>query len=305
MIGSIKLWFKASRAPFFQAMVVPSLLGAAIAWYESGRFHLGYFTLALIGAIFINAGTNLANDYFDHKQGADDANEGPTPFSGGSRVIQEGQISARAMFVAALSCFGLGSAIGLYLTYARGWPILVIGLIGVVSGYLYTAAPVKAVYRGWGEVVAGINCGPLVVLGAYYVQVQRLTIQAIVASIPIGLLTAAILYINQFSDYRPDKRAGKDTVVVKLGLRRAVKGYYLLIVGVYGAIVAACVLGIMPWFCLVSLASVPLAWRAAHILTFNFADGKKMIPAMASHIAVHLSVGLLLASSYVATRMLH
>lgn len=170
----MKVWLKAMRAPFFQAVIIPSLLGTVIAWSKAGIFHPGYFVLATLGVVFVNAGTNLANDYFDHQSRADDINKEVTPFSGGSRVIQEGLLPPRWVYLASLVFLGLASLIGLYLTYMRGLAILVIGMIGVGSGYFYPASPIKVGYRGWGELLAGINCGPLVVLGAYYVQTKAL-----------------------------------------------------------------------------------------------------------------------------------
>lgn len=295
----IKLWIRALRAPFFQAVIIPTALGAAIAWYQDGIFHLAYFLLTVLGAIFVNAGTNLSNDYFDHKSGNDDNNDVFTPFSGGSRVIQDELINAKTIHNAALISFGLAAIIGFYFTFTRGWPVLIIGIVGVVSGYLYTATPIKFVYRGWGELIAGLNCGPLVVLGAYYVQAQHFSLEVVVASIPIGFLAAAILYINQFSDYKPDKEANKNTLIVILGPKRAVKGYFLLMTAVYLVIIIGSISHIMPMWSLISLITIPLAWKAAKILQRNYDGGDKMIPAMASNIATHLTVGLLLSLSYV------
>lgn len=295
----VKLWIRALRAPFFQAVIIPTALGAAIAWYQDGIFHVGYFLLTVLGVIFVNAGTNLSNDYFDHKSGNDDNNDVFTAFSGGSRVIQDGLISAKTIHTVALISFGLAATIGVYFTFTRGWPILIIGLFGAISGYLYTATPTKFVYRGWGELIAGLNCGPLVVLGAYYVQVQHFSIEVVVASIPIGFLAAAILYINQFSDYKPDKEANKNTLIVILGPKRAVKGYFLLMAAVYLVIIIGSISHTMPMWSLISLITIPLAWKAAKILQRNYDGGDKMIPAMASNIATHLTVGLLLSLSYV------
>jgi 1,4-dihydroxy-2-naphthoate octaprenyltransferase len=304
MIKLLLLWIRAMRAPFFQVIVIPAALGATIAWYQAEVFHFGYFVLTLIGVIFTHAGTNLANDYFDHTSRADDKNDGYTPFSGGSRVIQNGLLRPRTIYKAALAFFSLACVIGLYLTFVRGWAVLIIGIIGVFSGYLYTASPVRIVYRGWGELVVGLNCGPLIVLGAYYVQTQQLSWQAFAVSLPLGLLSAAILYINQFSDYEPDKAAGKQTLIVKLGPEKAVRGYYLLQGSAFALIIVTSVLGIIPRLSLVCLVALPVALNAARLLRINFAGGKKMIPAMANNIAVHLLVGVFLTAGYVIAGIL-
>jgi len=301
-----KVWIRALRAPFFQAVVVPLLLGTAVAWYRTDRFHWGYFLLALVGVLCIHAGTNLANDYFDHRRGADELNQEYTRFSGGSRVIQEGLLPARAILAAALGFFVLGSLIGLYLAWARGWMLLAIGAAGVASGFFYTAAPFKLGYRGWGELLTGLNCGPLVVLGAYYVQTGKLSWEALLVAVPVGLLIAAILYVNQFSDHDADKAAGKAHLVVRLGPEKAVAGFYTLLAGAYAVIALGGAFRVIPWLALASLLTVPLAWKAASIARARCAtrSGKEMEPAMARTIATHLLTGLLLAGGYLAAGLL-
>ena len=277
-------------------------LGTLVAWYHTGQFHAGYFILALFGVVFIHAGTNLANDYFDHKSRADEINKQHTRFSGGSRVIQEGLMAPRAIARASFVFFGLAVLIGLYLAYLRGPAILVIGAIGLASGYFYSATPLNLGSRGCGELLVGINCGPLVVLGAYYLQAQSFNLQALAASVPVGLLMAAVLYINQFPDVEADKAANKNTLVVRMGTARAIKGFYLLLVCAYLAIVIGCVSGLIPSLGLIALLSAPLAWRAARSAGENHASGSgaRLVPAMAGTIGTHLVTGILLCSGYLA-----
>jgi len=291
------------RAPFFQAVIIPAVLGTTIAWYNTGIFHLGHFLLALFGVIFMHAGTNLANEYFDHKSGADNINEEFTIFNGGSRVIQESLISAKGICRAFVLFFGLGIMIGLYFVWACGWPILVIGGIGLLSGYFYTASPIKIGYRGWGELLVGLNFGPLVVLGAYYVQVGSISIEALLASVPIGLLITAVLYINQFPDYYADKLSKKNTLVVILGRKKAIKGYYFLVVSAYFIIILGIVTKIIPWLSLISLLTFPLALKTMRIASANYTNTKGLKPSMANTIAIHLIIGFLLPFGYFATRI--
>lgn len=299
----LKLWIRAIRAPFFQAVIIPAILGTSIAWYKTGIFHPGYFLLALLGVVFINAGTNLANDYFDHRSGADDINKEFTPFSGGSRVIQEGLISPERICKASLLFFGLAILVGLYLVWVRGWPILVIGTAGFLSGYFYTGSPIRMGYRGCGELLVGLNCGPLVVLGAYYIQAKSVGLEAFVASVPIGLLMAAVLYINQFPDYHTDKIAKKNTIIVIMGRERAIKGFYFLLVFAYFVIALGSVTRIIPWPSLVSFLTVPLAWKTMRIASANYANTKGLKPAMFNTIVIHLMVGLLLSFGYLMARI--
>ena len=299
----LKLWTKAIRAPFFQAVVIPVMLGTAIAWHNTGIFHLAHFLLALIGALFVHAGTNLANDYFDYKGGTDNINTEFTPFNGGSRVIQDSLISPKRICYAFVLFFGLGILIGLYFIWACGWPILVFGGVGLLSGYFYTASPIRIGYRGWGELLVGLNFGPLVVLGAYYIQAETISLEALLASVPIGFLMAAVLYINEFPDYYADKSTNKNTLVVILGRQKAIKGYYFLLVSAYLIIFLGVVAKMMPWLCLSSLFMVPLVWKSMRIATINYTSTEGLKPVMANTIAIHLTVGLLLSISYFVTRI--
>lgn len=136
------LWVKAARPKFFTATIVPIMLGAAIAWNHTGKFNWTLFWLTLIGGIFIHAGLNFGNDYYDDKSRNDVVNRTPTPFSGGSRMIQKKIFTASEVCVASLICFAIGSAIGLYLNFTlKGNAILILGIIGVFLAYFYTAPP--------------------------------------------------------------------------------------------------------------------------------------------------------------------
>jgi 1,4-dihydroxy-2-naphthoate octaprenyltransferase len=303
-VKSLKIWLKTLRAPFFQAVVIPLLLGTAMAWHNTGMFDIFYFLLALVGVVCAHAGANLANDYFDHRSGDDEINKQYTAFSGGSRTIQDGQVSPAAVLRVSLACFAVAAAIGILLSFilSRGWILLIIGFLGIASGFFYTASPVRAAYRGWGELLVGFSCGPVVVTGAYYVQAQSLGLDVFIASIPIGFLIAAILYVNQFPDYEADKAVNKINLVVKYGPEASVRGFYMLLGGTYVIIVAGCAMGMFPWPAGVAVLSIPIAWRAAHAAGQHHASGsgKKLVPAMAGTIATHLVTGLLMAGGYVA-----
>ena len=137
------VWLTAMRAPFFQAVIIPTVVGTAVAWYRTGIFYWQYFLLATLAVVFINAGTNLANDYFDHRSRSDDINKDVTPFSGGSRVIQENLISPAKIYRSSLVFFVLAALIGLYLAFARGLLLMIIGIGGILLGYFYTASPIR------------------------------------------------------------------------------------------------------------------------------------------------------------------
>ncbi len=291
----IGLWIKAMRAPFFQAAIIPVIVGTAVAYWETGNVFWGLFVIAAIANAAINGGTNMANDYYDHVSTDDIVNPHPTPFSGGSRVIQEGLIKAKTMLVAAIISFSLAFVLGIFLVLTRGIMVLWIGLIGIFIGYFYTAPPFKFVYRGLGELVVFTALGPLSVLGAYFVQTQTLSWAAFAASIPIGLLVAGILYINQFPDYTPDKSVSKNHLIVRLGLKKASKGYVVLIGLIYLSILVPVISGILPWPTLLAFLTLPIAVQACKVALSKYDDIDGILPAMDKQIKLHLMIGLLIS----------
>ena len=301
----IKTLVRVVRAPFFTAVIVPTLLGGAVAWRD-GYMHWGYFLLTLLGAICVQAGFDTSNDYFDHTAGTDDINVELTPFSGGSRVIQDGILTARQVLAISLAFYAVGSAIGIYLAVLRGPTVLWLGLIGVFLAFFHNAPPIRLynIAPGVGEVAVGVGCGPLVVLGAYYVQAQRLTVEALLASIPIGLLIAAVLYINEFPDTVADRAAGKKTVPVMVGRQRAAYGYIAMVLASYAVIVLGVALDILPRATLLSLLALPLALRAIQGARRFHSNTPKLIPIMAMTVQAHLATGVLLCVGYVIAGIL-
>lgn len=292
----MKKWILAIRAPFFTASVAPAVVGVAVAFYEGYAVNWWHAALTLVGLVAVHGGTNLANDYYDHRTRDDWLNLTPTPFSGGSRVIQDGVISPRAMFIYSLACFAVGIACGLYLWRATpGNVVLWLGLFGVASGFLYTALPVAIGYRGVGELFVGLNFGPVAVLGAHYVQAGHLSPAALMASVPVGLLIAAVLYINEFPDYEADRQVNKKTLVVLLGPKRARYGYIILIALTYAAIITSVAVGVLPTWALLGLLTLPLAVKAITVLMRRYAEPYKLLPANALTILVHFATGILLA----------
>ena len=298
--GSVKAWLEEMRLPFATASVIPVLLGAAVAWGSAGAFVPFYFVLTLIAGVFVHLGTNIANDYFDHKSGNDEINvEFVRPFTGGSRMIQRGLLTPRQVLGASIVFFTIASLIGLYLAYVRGIAILYLGLIGVFSGFFYTAPPFNLASRGIGEFFVGINFGALMTLGAYFVQTQRLAWEPVIASIPVTLLIAAVLYINEYPDYEADKAVGKRHLVVRLGKKGALPGYFFLLIGTYVSIAVAAALKAIPLWALIGLLTIPLAVKAGQVALRHFADTKALVPANAGTVMIHMMTGLLMCVGYV------
>lgn len=300
MINRIKIWIKAVRAPFFTATIVPVVLGAVIAWSQLHRFNWFYFLIALAGGLFIHAGLDLANDYFDHTSGVDEKNTTPTPFSGGSRMIQEKILSPGSVLKSSILFFLAGIIIGIYLNFVLpGNILLLIGVIGVFLAFFYTAPPFRIGYTEFGLLACAAGFGPIMVLGSYYVQTGSLDWMPFFASIPVGILITLVLYINEFPDYEADKQAGKKTLVVILGKRNAILVYYLLLVSVYLCIIFGVLTGIFPRVSFITFITLPLSIRAVRVAKQNYDKIQELLPANAATIGLHLTIGLLLSISYI------
>lgn len=303
-----KLWLKAIRAPFFTATIVPVILGSVIGWYATGNFNWLYFWLTLSGIILCHTGTNLANDYFDHTSRNDWVNKTPTPFSGGSRVIQDKEIPPYQILIASLMAFVGGAVIGLYLNGVTGGKvILLIGIIGISLGFFYTATPVRIGYRGFGlgEIAVGLGFGPLVVIGSYYVQTQSLDWLPLWASVPVGILIVLVLYINEFPDYEADKAVNKKTLPVMVGRKTASIIYYILISLTYLWMVAGVIWSVFPFVVLLTLITLPIALKASITLAKNYEGVYNLIPANAATILLHFSFGIVLSVSFFLNRILY
>ncbi len=296
----VRNWVTAARTISLLASVVPVTLGVTLAWHAGWEIGWALALLTVIAAVSIQAGTNLFNDYFDHRAGNDEANrEFVRPFSGGSRVIQLGLATPAEILMLATGLTGVAVAIGVGLVVA-GYPwLLAIGAAGLASGLLYTARPVFLAGRGLGEVMVALNYGVLMTIGAYYIQAGEVTWTATLASLPLAGLIALVLYINQFPDANADSRTGKRTLVVRLGRSRAALLYPVLGLLPFVAVVALVVAGEAPGASLISLGALPLVLRASMIVRRYHSEPFDLAPANALTAIAHLMGGLLFALGYV------
>jgi 1,4-dihydroxy-2-naphthoate polyprenyltransferase len=299
------LALRTTRLPFLSATIVPVVLGIVIA-ARQGSFDLLTAVLTVIGASFVQIGLNVANDVFDTAQGADDANVTPTQFSGGSRVIQYGLVSFRQMAGIATISYVAAGLIGLLLLALRGSPaLLAIGVVGFVVSIGYTAPPLKFVYRGLGEIAVAIGFGPLMLLGGYVVQTRgALSWEPFVASLPIALLVALILYVNEIPDRRGDARVGKRTLPVRLPNATVIAGYRIAAVAAYAILVAGVVAGVLPIPALLALLTIPLARQVSRGLEPNYDNPYGLMAIMGVNVKVHLYAGLLLLGGYAVVLLL-
>lgn len=291
-----KTLFLATRPGFFTASIVCVLLGLAAGWYHSGQADpLGAIAI-LLASVLMHAGADMINDYDDHVNGADEANrEYISPFSGGSRMIQSGVLTASEVRRTAYALLAAGMVILTLLALRSGPLMLALAAVGLFSALFYTGKPLYLASRGLGELVVGINFGPVLVAAGYYVQAHRLPAGALLASLPMMFLVAAILYVNEMPDYAGDRAAGKRTLVVRLGRARASYGYIALMVASYLSIVAAVAAGELPALALIALGTAPLAVAAARNVRRYYDQPEAMSPANVQTIVNHLLTGLLLA----------
>ena len=290
-------WMVIMRLPFLTATIVPILLGAAIASRYVSIDWI-YFALTMLGGFFLHIGTNTSNDYFDHTSGTDEANYNyMVPFSGGSRSIQMGLISAKGMLYLSIATFALGGLIGIPLINKAGINILYLGFIGFLSGLFYTAPPFRfASRKGLGELLIGLNFGPLMAAGSFLVQTSGDTANlndAILAGIPIGLLVAAIVYVNQFPDHDGDKATGKNNLVVVFGPEKARVGYVFLVIGAFISIIAL-VMAKPETFPMLSLISLITSFYSIYTIKtlYKHYDNRLLQPANAGTIGLHFLTGV-------------
>jgi 1,4-dihydroxy-2-naphthoate polyprenyltransferase len=295
-LSPLHIWLMAARPRTLPAAVAPVLVGTALAATE-GTFKVLTFVAAMLGAVFIQIGTNLSNDYSDARRGADAEDRlGPV------RVTAGGLVPPRQVLVATYVAFGLAVLAGAYLIATAGWELLLIGVASILAGVLYTGGPRPYGYEGLGEVFVFLFFGVVAVSGSYFAQVEQLTWEAFVLAVPVGLLASAILVVNNVRDLETDRRAGKRTLAVRLGRSRARTLYGLM---VYAAFACAP----LPWL----LGSDELsAWLLLPLLAFppavpvvrtvrNRTDGPSLNGALARTGMLQLAFCVLLSAGILAS----
>jgi len=285
--GAIAIWLQAIRSYSLTASATPVLVGTAMA-IRNGFFSPSRFVLALAGALAVQIGTNLINDYYDYAKGVD------SPESvGGSRVIQQELLTPGEVWWGGIAAFAIGAAFGLILVYRCGWPVLLLGIASVAAGYFYTASPVSLAYVALGELTVFVFMGPIIVLGAYYVMALKFAWRPLIASLPIGCLVAAILHANNIRDIESDRVYQKRTLANLLSRRAANLELLALDAGAYALTVAGALVGALPWTVLSTFVTIGRARDELRIV-FNENDPEKLNLALLRSAQLHLEFGLVL-----------
>jgi len=289
-------WLLAARPKTLPAAAAPVIVGTAVA-FGTGHFAARPALAALLGALLLQIGANLANDVFDFHRGADTAQRlGPL------RVTQAGLLTPQQVIWGMWLVFGLAAVLGIYLFSVVGLPVLLIGLASILAAVAYSGGPLPFGYFGLGDLVVFIFFGPVAVCGTYYVQAGSLSSSALAASVPIGLLTTAILVVNNLRDIHTDRTAGKHTLAVRLGAGWTRREYTLLVGLAYLAPILLAAAHLAPVWGLLAWLSIPKCvqvWRIVQTQT-----GKQLNQALAGTGQVELLFGLLFGLGWVISGLL-
>jgi 1,4-dihydroxy-2-naphthoate octaprenyltransferase len=295
-VSAARIWLMAARPRTLPAAVAPVLVGTALAATE-GTFHALVFAAAMVGALFIQVGTNLSNDYSDARRGADAEDRlGPV------RVTAGGLVPPRQVLIATYVAFGVAVLAGVYLIAVAGWELLAIGVASILAGVLYTGGPRPYGYEGLGELFVFLFFGVVAVAGSYFAQVERLEWEAFALAVPVGLLASAILVVNNVRDLETDRRAGKRTLAVRLGRPRTRDLYAAMVYVAFLSVPVPWLAGadsIGPWVMLSWLA-LPLAVPIVRLVR-NRTDGPSLNGALARTGQLQLAFCVLLSAGLLAS----
>jgi 1,4-dihydroxy-2-naphthoate octaprenyltransferase len=296
-----RLWYgfwQVADPKIWVASTVPMLVGGALAYRNKGVFAPGWFLLSLLGIYLIEIGKNAINEVVDYRTGVDRfvTPDKRTPFSGGKKTIVDGKLTPAEAMVIGILTTGAACLIGLGIVLYREPNVIWIGIAGVALSVIYSVPPVKLAYRGLGEFTVGLTFGPLILSGMYIVLTGSIDWKAVLVALPIGFLIANVLWINQYPDYEADKKGGKMNWVVRLGKKKAVKGYAALFLAAYATFPLIAVTYMDP-FWLLGLITAPLAYKAVKNAKLNYDDIQKLTYSNAATIKIYLLTGILMSAA--------
>lgn len=295
----VLVWWRAFRYHFVPPSIFPATLGATICWAVDQTFNSIIFFLVIFAVVINHLALNMTDDYFDYKHSVDQLKPGEkNPYTGGSGTLSSKQINPHHMRTAFTICYTTTIIIGIYLTIKIGWPILAFGLIGIFCSLFYTMPPIQISHHGIGELTQLINFGTIIGLGSYYTQAQTISMEAFLATLPLGIMLFSMITINEIPDYQTDKQAGKLTLIARYGKKTGVKIYILSWIITYTLIIIASTLQLITPISLISLASIPLVYRSIKQLKQHYDNPIEMAPANLDMIKAHSITGLGLIAAY-------
>jgi 1,4-dihydroxy-2-naphthoate octaprenyltransferase len=297
-------YIKALRAPFISGSIAPVLIGASLAFVDiEGAFPWLNFIMALIGVASLHTAANLINDFYD-AGGSDAINFHVTPFSGGSRAIQEKGLNLNAVLGMIIFFLFIALAAALWMATKAGRPLVIpIGLLGLFIGWAYSTPPLQLMSKGWGEIIIFFGFGPLVSLGAYYAIIGHMNVDSFVIGIPQGFLITGVIWVNEFPDYEADKSVGKNNLVVRLGPEMARYLYCMIMAMSFMSIIFIVAIWQISFFIMLGFISLPLAITAMKIAWKEYMSYENIVPAQALTVKTVLAQGLLISLGLVISRL--
>jgi 1,4-dihydroxy-2-naphthoate octaprenyltransferase len=279
------------------------VLGAALAAAD-GPLSWPWLAVTVLGIFAVEAAKNASGEVFDWDSGADQAvaDADRSPFSGGKRVLVDGLMTRRQVWLTAAVFYALGAVAGLAIVLWRAPAVLALGVAGMALAFCYHAPPLKLAYRGLGELAVAVAYGPIIAAGTYLVQRGAAPARVWIAAVPLGLLIGAFLWINEFPDRRADAQAGKRTLVVRLGAVRASQAFAVLVAAAFVALAALPLAG-LPWPVVAGVAGAPLAARAARRLRAAPDETARIVPAQAWTLLSFLLLSAGMAAGLIVWRL--
>jgi len=284
----LSYWLRAIRIRFLLASVIAVSLGLSVTWWHSGTIDIFQAALTMAGVIALHASVDLLNDYWDFKRGIDTRTK-RTGMSGGTGVLPEGLLKPKSVYNAGILFLVAGGLIGGYFVVLHGVVIGVILAFAIMSIYFYST---KIVNWGLAEVFVAVK-GTLIVMGTYYIQNSELTDVVVLSGIVVGVLSSLVLFVTSFPDHDADKEKGRRTLVILAGRQKAVSIFYIFPIVSYGIIIGCVAMSIIPVFCLISLAAIPVVISSIRKLKSSISDEDKIIPAMKSTLTFSRIAGAL------------
>jgi len=293
--NALSIWMQVTRIQSLIISTISVFSGGAVA-FHAGRARLAPFLLAWLGAVAVQAGTNLTNIYYNYKARVEGYQIDPR---GSSAVVQFGWLEPADVRRGSLVCFAVAVGAGLLLTWMCGWPILLMGIPGAAAGFFYAAPPLKLAYKALGVLTVFVFIGPVMVAGTSFAMTLGVPAAAWPVSIAVGLMAAGIMHINDLRDLDDDLRHGKRTLSTMIGRRGARRLLAAMDVVAYAAIVWGAIAGLLPWPAVAVLASVPMAVTELG-LAFRETDAAPLNVAWFRGVQLHLQFGVLLIAGLLA-----
>ena len=296
----LRIWWRAIRYHFTPASVYPVCIGAVVSWARYNMFSLWYFSL-LLGAVVLNhIALNMTDDYFDYRHSVDQVKPNEkNPYAGGSGTLTEGLITLKAMFAVFTLLYIIVILIGLYLTSELGLLILMFWAIGIFSSIFYTAPPIKFSHHGFGEIGLFLNFGPVLGLLSFFVQARMITLEALVTTLPCGIMLFSMIIINEIPDLSNDARAGKLTLVARWGVQTGIKMYIISWIATFMVIALGVFFFITPLYHLIAFLGLPFALQSILLVKKEFGNPQQLPRANLAMIRAHSLICISIMGSYV------